>query len=85
MMFIKDLMKGGAKKMENKLKPCPFCGNEDIKIEILQVKEDLFLMTWHMRADVRCNCCEVVKRVVVSGKNEEHCIERIIGIWNKRV
>lgn len=71
--------------MKNGMKPCPFCGNEDIRINSIVFKEDIFMNMFHYKADVICGNCRTVKMCVVSGKNEEDCKEKIKEEWNKRV
>ena len=83
-MFIKDLTKGGVKKMENKLKPCPFCGGE-ARIHSFRFYEDILLpFTYHYKADVICANCNTVKVCSVVGENEEDCKNKVAEEWNKR-
>ena len=84
-MFIKDFTKSGVEKMENKLKPCPFCGNEDIRVYSIVFKEDILMDLFHYKADVICANCNTVKVCSVVGENEENCKNKVIEEWNRRV
>lgn len=71
--------------MKDKLKPCPFCGNEDIIIEKLYYKEDIFLNAYHFSVDCVCQKCRTLKNITVIGKDQEECCNKIKKEWNKRV
>lgn len=71
--------------MKNGMKPCPFCGNEEIRIHTFVFKEDIFTNLYHCKADVVCGYCNAIKVCSVIGENEEDCKEKIKEEWNKRV
>lgn len=70
--------------MDLKLKPCPFCGNKEIRVEILKAMDDVFTNICYVKADIRCYECNVVKGVTVAGMNYDACKKRIQEEWNKR-
>lgn len=71
--------------MENNLKPCPFCGNEEIKIETVISKKDILTDVHYCSIDFRCNQCKMVKNTKVYGVNEEDCKKEAVRLWNRRV
>ena len=70
---------------EQKLKPCPFCGSEDIKIEIIKSNKDILIDGWHTIIDFRCSQCKLLKNTNVYGTSEEDCIKEAKRLWNRRV
>ena len=70
--------------MKDKLKPCPFCGNEDLEIQVLELKKDLFVDGNWCIVDIRCNNCKTLKSRKVLGISEEDCIKDAIRLWNRR-
>ncbi len=70
--------------MDKQLKPCPFCGNKDITIQPLRVKPDMFLDFYHLQADIICLQCATLKKVIVTGKDEQALIDMAIEVWNRR-
>lgn len=71
--------------MNKELKPCPFCGNEDIVVEKLYYKEDIFLNAYHFSVDCVCQKCRTLKNITVIGKNQEECCNKVKEEWNKRI
>lgn len=59
-------------EMPDDLKPCPFCGSEDVSV-------DTMLTTGY----VRCKTCQAFGPTVCSETNEE-AVEEAIKLWNKR-
>lgn len=76
-MFTKDLMKGGAKKMENNLKPCPFCGSD----KIVKTTIDGWGVSKYGRARIECKNCGLKTRYF----EEEFKGEYVEEYWNKRI
>lgn len=55
--------------MTDKLKPCPFCGSENVH-----------LSNWSDQAYVYCADCLVKTEVYLHG----NCAEKAIEVWNRR-
>ena len=70
--------------MENNLKPCPFCGNEEIKIENVISKKDILTDVHYCSIDFRCDQCKMVKNTKVYGVDEEDCKKEAVRLWNRR-
>lgn len=70
--------------MDLKLKPCPFCGNEDIRVEVLRARNDILAKISYVKAEIRCDNCKVIKGVIVTGRNYDICKIKIQEDWNKR-
>ena len=71
--------------MKDKLKPCPFCGSEDIKLEIIKSNPDVLMNCWHCIIDIRCNKCNTLKNAKIFGVDENDCILEAIRLWDRRV
>ena len=67
------------------LNPCPFCGNKEIKIEVIKSKEDILTNAYFCSIDFVCGQCKMVKNTNVYGTDEENCKQEAIRLWNGRV
>ena len=72
-------------KDDNQLKPCPFCGNKEIKIEVIKSKEDVLTNAHFCSIDFVCGQCKMAKNTNVYGTDEENCKQEAIRLWNGRV
>ena len=62
------------------LKPCPFCGNENIELLCM---EDHHTKT--KKVTVRCRNCEVEKTTTGAiGLNTKFLVDNIVQWWNNR-
>jgi hypothetical protein len=73
------------KVKEIKLKNCPFCGNDDIKVEELEYYKDAFLDVFHYNVDLICRKCRTLKNVESIGKDKKDCENKMFEEWNKRI
>ena len=71
--------------MSDKIKPCPFCGSEDIDIEFVSIMNDLFINKNHYKIEFICSDCNVIKPTRTTANNREEAIENVVKIWNRRV
>ena len=71
--------------MKDKLKPCPFCGSEDLAFEILSSRTDILTNYHACIIDIRCNDCHTLKSSTVYGTDENDCIKEVVRLWNMRV
>lgn len=62
----------------NELKPCPFCGEENIEIQTLNLMPEGF---------VRCKSCGVTmyRRIACCYKWRKKLVDGLIKAWNRRV
>lgn len=67
-----DFINKAIDKLPDDLKPCPFCGSEDVSV-------DTMLATGY----VRCKTCQAFGPTVCSKTNKE-AVEEAIKLWNKR-
>ena len=61
--------------MEEKLKPCPFCGSTDLHITAQEAIDNTDILFIH------CKNCDACGPSVEEGKDE---YEEAIAAWNKR-
>lgn len=66
------------------MKPCPFCGNKDIKMQVLISQDDILIDMHYCKIDFICLQCRTVKSVDVCGADEEECIKSAIECYNTR-
>lgn len=70
--------------MNSELKSCPFCGNKDIKIEVVMSRHDILSNAEQCIIDIRCNQCKTLKTTTVIGIDENDCIKEAKRLWNER-
>ena len=70
--------------MNSELKPCPFCGNEDIKIEVVLSRHDILSDSEQCIIDIKCYQCKTLKMMAVMGVDKNDCIKEAKRLWNER-
>ena len=70
--------------MKTELKPCPFCGNDELCIDVVAKRADLFTEYTHCVIEIMCNCCELVKTYRILGSSEKDCVKEAIRLWGLR-
>lgn len=70
--------------MKDKLKPCPFCGDKDIEVEIVGIMDDIFSNMKHYKIEFICENCNIIKPTRTTANSREEAIENVIKIWNRR-
>lgn len=67
------------------LKPCPFCGNKNIKIYPLGYKNDGLMKKVIGRFEFVCEDCCTSRAIGEFGKDNEESKFKAIETWNRRV
>lgn len=71
--------------MQNELKPCPFCGNEKISVDVVARQFDMLSYSVRCVIDIHCNICRTTQRTNTLKNKETDCVEEAIKSWNRRV
>jgi hypothetical protein len=67
------------------IKKCPFCGNENLVIDVVERREDILINGVWCAIDIRCNDCKTLKSLRTLGIGEKDCVNEAIRLWNRRV
>ena len=68
----------------SELKPCPFCGNKEIVVDIVARQFDIQSYSVICVIDIHCNICRTTQRTNILKDKETNCVEEAIKIWNRR-
>ena len=71
--------------MNDKLKPCPFCGNKEIVVDIVARQFDIPSYSVRCIVDIHCNICNTTQRTRTLKDKEISCVNEAIESWNRRV
>lgn len=76
--------------MNNRFKPCPFCGNKEIKYEIVIKSEACIKGSNEQKAKIviystSCTVCGVSFKDLIFKGAEDVAKDRLTNQWNRRV
>lgn len=71
--------------MKNEIKPCPFCGCDEVSIKLIATKVGPVSQLEHYKVEVCCHGCGFVKPMRGCGNNNEELYDEIVKNWNRRV
>jgi len=76
----------GRKVLEGGIKPCPFCGNQDLTISEKDVFHELVNENGSSLLAIECNTCNTVLRLFeIPENNYWFGVGMLVATWNRRV
>lgn len=80
------MIHSGVKVLERGIKPCPFCGNQDLTISEEDSFKELVRENGESLIEIECSSCDTVKRLFdIPENNYWMGVGMLVATWNRRV